>query len=260
MTRSIRNTLLPHEPFSTALAVTVATIITAVTANAQDYHNSVTLYGLVPWVDTEVTGSGGNSAESSVTPGDIIDSLEFGFMAAGESRFGKFSFLYDAVYSDLEENGTLGGPFAGAAQVDVKMLIASAALGYVFYEESGRLLQGYGGIRVVDVRTDVGLVGGGPVGAAFDARIDETWVDPMIGLRGRVDINDKLSLGGFASIGGFGVGSELSFDIFGGVEYAFSERFSANAGFRYMSFDYDAGTADLDLEMYGPVFGFTMRF
>ena len=52
----------------------------------------------------------------------------------------------------------------------------------------------------------------------------------MIGLRGRVAISDKLSLGGFASIGGFGVGSDLSFDVFAGVDYAFSERFSANAG------------------------------
>lgn len=227
---------------------------------AQDYQNSLTLYGLVPWVDTEVTGSRGNSAESSVTPSDIIDSLDFGFMAAGESRFGKFSLIYDAFYSDLGENGTLGGPFAGSTTVDVKMLLASAALGYVLHEENGNLLQGYGGIRVVDVRTDVGLVGGGPVGAAFDARIDKTWVDPMIGLRGRVELNDKVSLGGFASIGSFGVGSDFSYDIFGGLEYAFSDRFSANAGFRYMSFDYDGGTTDLELEMYGPVFGITLRF
>lgn len=260
MTRSIRKTLLPHEPFSTALAVTVVAIITAGAAKAQDYQNSLTLYGLVPWVDTEVTGSGGNSAESSVTPGDIIDALDFGFMAAGESRFGKFSFLYDAVYADLGENGTLGGPFAGAAKVDVKILLASAALGYVLHEENGTMVQGYGGIRVVDVKTDARLAGGGSVGAGFDARVNETWVDPMIGLRGRVEINEKVSLGGFASIGGFGVGSDISFDIFGGVDYAFSDRFSANAGFRYMSFDYDADNAELDLEMYGPVVGITIKF
>jgi opacity protein-like surface antigen len=104
------------------------------------------------------------------------------------------------------------------------------------------------------------LVGGGPVGAGFDARIDRTWVDPVVGLRGRFEINETVSLAGFASIGGFGVGSDLSFDIFGGMEYAFSERFSASAGFRYMSFDYDGGNADLELEMYGPVFGITAHF
>ncbi len=234
--------------------------MTAGAAMAQEYQNSLTLYGLVPWVDTEVTGSGGNSANSSAKPGDIIDALDCTYMVAGESRFGKFSLLYDAIYTDLGESGTLGGPFAGQTTVDVKMQLASAALGYALYEEDGKLLQGYGGIRVVDVRTDVGLVGGGPVGAGFDARIDKTWVDPMIGLRGRIELNEKVSLGGFASIGGFGAGSDISYDIFGGLEYALSDRFSANAGFRYMRFDYDGDTADLELEMYGPVIGITLRF
>ncbi|MFX0542450.1 hypothetical protein ACEWPM_012045 [Roseovarius sp. S4756] len=242
------------------MSASAAVTLSAGAAMAQEYQNSVTLYGLVPWVDTEVTGSGGNSANSSAKPGDIIDALDFTYMVAGESRFGKFSLLYDAIYTDLGESGTLGGPFAGQTNVDVKMQLASAALGYALYEENGKLLQGYGGIRVVDVRTDVGLVGGGPVGAAFDARIDKTWVDPMIGLRGRIELNEKVSLGGFASIGGFGVGSDISYDIFGGFEYALSDRFSANAGFRYLSFDYDGDTADLELEMYGPVAGITLRF
>jgi hypothetical protein len=44
------------------------------------------------------------------------------------------------------------------------------------------------------------------------------------------------------------------------VDYAVSDRISANAGFRYMSFDYDAGNADLDLEIYGPVVGITIKF
>jgi opacity protein-like surface antigen len=256
----MKNKTQNHMARLASVATAATMVMAAGQATAQDYQNSVTLYGLIPWIDTEVTGSGGNSAESSATPGDIIDALDFTVMLAGESRFGKFSFLYDALYTDLSEKGTLGGPFAGAAKVDVEMLLATAALGYALHEGNGTLLQGYGGVRLVDVSTDVRLAGGGPVGAGFDARVDETWFDPMIGLRGRMTLSEKVSLGGFASIGGFGVGSDLSFDIFGGVEYAFSERFSANAGFRYMSFDYGGGNADFDLEMYGPVFGITMRF
>jgi opacity protein-like surface antigen len=164
------------------------------------------------------------------------------------------------MYTDLSQKGTIAGPFAGPAKLGVEMLLATASLGYVLQEQPGALVQGYGGLRVVDIETDIRLAGGGPLGGTFDARMDDTWIDPLIGLRGRVTLTDKVSLGGFASIGGFGVGSDLSFDIFGGVEYAFSKRFSANAGFRYLSFDYDGGDADLDLEMYGPVVGVTLRF
>lgn len=256
----MKNKTQRHMARLASVATAATMVMAAGQATAQDYQNSVTFYGLIPWVDTEMTGSGGNSAESSTTPGDIIDALDLTFMVAGESRFGKFSFLYDALYTDLSEKGTLGGPFAGSAKVDVEMLLATAALGYVLHEGNSTLLQGYGGVRIVDVTTDVRLAGGGPVGAGFDATVNDSWFDPIIGLRGRMALSEKVSLGGFASIGGFGVGSELSFDIFGGVEYAFSERFSANAGFRYMSFDYEGKNADLDLEMYGPVVGITMKF
>lgn len=256
----MRNKTRNHMARLASVATAVTMALAAGQATAQGYQNSVTLYGLIPWVDTEVTGSGGNSAESSVAPSDIIDALDFTFMVAGESRFGKVSFLYDTLYTDLSEKGALGGPFAGSAKVDVEMLLATAALGYVMHEGNGTLLQGYGGVRLVDVSTDVRLAGGGPVGAGFDAKVNDSWVDPIIGLRGRMALSEKVSVGGFASIGGFGVGSDLSFDIFGGLEYAFSERFSANAGFRYMSFDYAGDNADLDLEMYGPVVGITMKF
>lgn len=256
----MRNKTRNHMARLASVATAVTMALAAGQATAQGYQNSVTLYGLIPWVNTEVTGSGGNSAESSVTPSDIIDALDFTFMVAGESRFGKVSFLYDTLYTDLSEKGALGGPFAGSAKLDVEMLLATAALGYVLHEGNGTLLQGYGGVRLVDVSTDVRLAGGGPVGAGFDAKVNDSWVDPIIGLRGRMALSEKVSVGGFASIGGFGVGSDLSFDIFGGLEYAFSERFSANAGFRYMSFDYEGDNADLDLEMYGPVVGITMKF
>ncbi len=243
-----------------AAAATLAVILAAGSARAQEWQNSLTFYGVIPWVDTEITGTGGNSVESLANPGDIISSLDFTYMAAGEFRYGNVSFLHDLMYSNLGESGTLGGPFAGRGKVDVEMLLATAALGYVLHEDNDTMLQGYGGIRYVNIETKVSAVGGGPVGAGFDASVDEDWVDPVVGLRGRVKIADKVSLGGFANVGGFGVGSELTFDVFGGLEYAINERFSTNVGFRYTYIDYEAERAELKLQQYGSVLGLTVRF
>lgn len=247
------------------LATTVAAlavVVVAGSAEAQEYRNSLTFYGVIPWVDTELTGTGGNSVDSLAKPNDIIDALDFTYMIAGENRFrnSKISFLHDVMYSNLGENGTLGGPFAGSASVDVEMLIATAALSYVLYEQDGKMLQGYGGVRYVSIETDISAAGGGPVGVGFDASLDKDWVDPIVGLRARVTVNDKVTLGGFANIGGFGAGSELSVDVFGGVEYAFTKRFSGNAGFRYTYIDYEGDRAELKLQQYGPLLGVTVRF
>jgi outer membrane protein W len=243
-----------------AMAATVAAICAAGGAQAQEWQNSITFYGVIPWVDTEVTGTGGNSVESLAKPDDIIGALDFTYMMAGEHRYGNVSFLHDVMYSNLGESGTLGGPFAGSASVDVEMLIATAALGYVLHEDDHTMLQGYGGIRYVSIETGVSAAGGGPVGVGFDASVDKDWVDPIVGLRGRVKLNDKVSMGGFANVGGFGAGSELSVDLFGGFEYAINARFGANFGFRYTYIDYEGDRAELKLQQYGPVLGLTVRF
>lgn len=44
---------------------------------------------------------------------------------------------------------------------------SDAAHWYVLHEEHGALVQGYGGVRLVDVSTDVRLAGGGPVHVIF---------------------------------------------------------------------------------------------
>lgn len=249
-------------PKAVRTAMTVAALgsITVTGAKAEEWRNSATLYGLIPWVNTEITGARGNSIESRVTPSDIIDALDFSFMATGEFRRGKLSILYDVMYSDLGQSGTLGGPFAGDASLDVEMWFATAALGYILYEDETRFLQGYGGARFVDISTSAAFEGGGPIGASFDATIDASWVDPVIGLRGRLAISETLAFGGSANVGGFGVGSDLSADVYGGFEYAINDRFSANAGLRYLYIDYEGDNADLVMRQYGPVIGITMRF
>ena len=45
-----------------------------------------------------------------------------------------------------------------------------------------------------------------------------------------------------------------------GLDYAISEHFSANAGFRYLSIDYEADKADIKMKLYGPLLGVTVRF
>ena len=79
-------------------------------------------------------------------------------------------------------------------------------------------------------------------------------------MRGRAPIIPKLSATGFADIGGFGVGSQFTWEIYAGLDYAFTEHVSAAAGFRYLSINYDQTGTDLKLDTYGPVIGATLRF
>ena len=79
-------------------------------------------------------------------------------------------------------------------------------------------------------------------------------------MRGRAPLTERLSAVGYADIGGFGAGSQFSWEIYAGLDYAFTETFSAIAGFRYLSIDYDQTGTDLKLDTYGPLIGATLHF
>ncbi len=259
MTRQLpKTTRLPRAKFVTTLAL--AAFLFPGAADSEELRGSMTVYGWLPWMDMEVDTNSGRSTDISVGADDVLDALKFAFMAAGEVHYGRFGFLHDTVYAKLGSGGTLSGPFSSSVDIDVKMLLATNALSYQVYAEDGYLVEPYAGARYVKVESDVSIAGGGPLGVSNDASVNVDWWDPVIGVRGRMPLTEKISAGGFADIGGFGVGSKFSWEIYAGLDYALSDHFSAVAGFRYLSIDYDTGRADITLETYGPVLGLTVRF
>jgi len=61
-------------------------------------------------------------------------------------------------------------------------------------------------------------------------------------------------------IGGFGAGSDLSVSALATVNYVFSDRLSASAGYKLLDVDYDHGGHVYDAHLGGPVLGLTHRF
>jgi opacity protein-like surface antigen len=229
-------------------------------AAGQEIEGSATLYGWLPWMNLDVTTRRGQSVSTSVDAVSVLESLNFAVFAAGDLHYGRFGLLQDFVYSDLGSSGTLSGPLRSKANVDINMFLSTTVLGYKAYERGRWLVEPYAGARYVSLNTDVKIVGGGPLGLERQASVDLDWWDPVIGVRGGAPITEKLSASGFADIGGFGVGSQFSWEIYAGLDYAFTEHVSAIAGFRYLSIDYDESGAELDLQTYGPVIGATVRF
>lgn len=86
------------------------------------------------------------------------------------------------------------------------------------------------------------------------------WVDPLVGGRVRFQLSEKWDASLRADVGGFGAGSELSFNGVAAFRYAVSERCSLGLGYRYLRVDYDARDTELTMETYGPIAGVSFRF
>lgn len=72
-----------------------------------------------------------------------------------------------------------------------------------------------------------------------DAKKD--WIDPFIGFRGQWNLTEQLYLAGRADIGGFGVGSELTWQASSALGWQINESWSAEAGYRYLAPDFEDG-------------------
>jgi opacity protein-like surface antigen len=113
------------------------------------------------------------------------------------------------------------------------------------------------GARIWWVSTEIDFSG-----AVIDASgsDSETWVDPIIGLKGRLNLSPEFFLTSWAMIGGFGVSSDFTWDVMGGLGYEVSDSISLVAGYRGLGVDYKHDGFVFDVVQDGPILGAVFRF
>jgi hypothetical protein len=86
------------------------------------------------------------------------------------------------------------------------------------------------------------------------------WVDPFVGVRGRYQLSPKFYVAGKADIGGFGVSSELVWQVYGGVGWQMSKRTALELGYKYFAIDYSDGGFTYDVANSGVMTAFSIEF
>jgi hypothetical protein len=189
--------------------------------------------------------------------GDILKDIDFGFMAAGDARYDRFSIFTDIIYARVTTDAaTPRGVIAG--EVDVKSVTFTSLLGvgYTVYEDPKARLDVIAGARYWHVETTIAL-DGGLVGHLSNSD-SANWVDGVAGLRGTYSMTDKAYLTGVAMIGGGG--ADLDWDVMGGVGYKFKNTVSAVLGYRALGVNYQSDGFTYDVIQHGPIFGAVFRF
>ena len=88
----------------------------------------------------------------------------------------------------------------------------------------------------------------------------KTWVDPIVGARFQTAIAGPVfaRLGG--DIGGFGVSSDFTWQVYGVLGVNVARNFSIGFGYRALGTDYSSGGFKYDVTSYGPTIGSEFRF
>lgn len=191
---------------------------------------------------------------------DIVDTLQFAFAAAGEARRGRWAVIGDFSYVDtgLSKHSRSSDPTFLAIGLNTKTVTASAAVAYRVVEGPSATVDLFGGGRLSWVENDISLTG--PAGGQVGGEHDETWVDPFIGGRADMAVTPRWTLSAYADIGGFGVASDLTYQLYVGAGYHINDHLAVVGGYRYYSVDYAKGGFKNDVVQHGPIVGLQTRF
>ncbi|MDE3857935.1 hypothetical protein [Sinorhizobium meliloti] len=188
---------------------------------------------------------------------DILGNLDFAFMAAGEARYNRLSVIGDVIYTKLSVDAeTPLGFLASDVDVTSESFSGLLGLGYAVLDGPGGHLDVVGGIKLWSVETTISLSGG--LLGRREASDSATWVDGVLGLRGKYSFTPEIYLTGWGLVGGGG--ADIDWDVALGVGYDFDDRVSAIAGYRALGVDYSHDDFLFDAVQQGPILGLMVKF
>lgn len=242
-----------HTNLRTAIAVSLA--LASPLACADDWQHEVAPYLFAAGMDG-TAGIGPVEADVSQSFGDIVASLDMGFMGAYRGTKDKYSITIDTIYMSLSDskkgsNGLL------KADAGIEQLALEGDFGYAISDA----VTVFGGLRYNDMSTDVKVTN--PLGVR-KASGSKSWVDPLVGAIYTHKFNDTWSMNLRGDIGGFGVGSDFAWQGLASVRYQATPTIGVIGAYRYIDMDYEDGKGNkrflYDMAITGPALGVVFSF
>jgi len=257
---------------ATVIAATLAALI-AIPVHAAPSTTDAWQFEVTPYLFgaglSGTTGVANVTANVDLSFGDILENFDSGFMAIFEARKGPWGFGFDGLYIRLKDQKTSSwqgpggiGSATGELEASTTEQIYTLSVAYRPMDSQAKV-DLVGAARYTQLDTDLNLVvTTGPLlpGGTRTLGASESWWDPVIGIRVLVPFNGDWSFVGYADIGGFGVGSEITYQAIAGVNWQFSKTFAAKAGYRYFYQDYKKNAFVWDMATHGLYAGLGIRF
>ncbi|HEU4694707.1 MAG TPA: hypothetical protein VFS23_40350 [Vicinamibacterales bacterium] len=183
-----------------------------------------------------------------VSASDILSNLQFGAMGVAAARKGEWGFATDLIWMALgttvrETNVDFNqGAFAFYG---LRRLSAAAELTF--------------GLRVNTLQGELTFKG-----PDITRNQNKTWVDPIVGVNFQTPTRRRVKFRLYTEVGGFGAGSDLTWQVFPNLSVNLTKTASLEFGYRWLDLDYATGEGNeqfkYDVLTQGPVLGFGFQF
>jgi len=222
--------------------------------------NRITLYGWGSRLEGDVSLAPLPPVSVSRSFSDTLSSLDFGAMAAYETRGDRWGLLLDLQTVSLSDRASV--PVLGATgRIQTDLDGALVAASYRLHESNQTYLDLIAGLRYwsIDTDTRIQLPPGAELPFPTSARDSRSITTAQLGLKGSWSFENAWFLTGWV-MAGAGGNTSLSSDMMVAAGYAFTTRTSLLLGYRRIDIDYDSNRLDMDLRFQGPGIALDYRF
>jgi len=173
---------------------------------------------------------------------DILDQLSFGVLIHAEANKGSWTIITDLIYMKLKEDGTLRNTSQSLSS-EIEQIIWELGGAYrIIKLEDYFILDGKFGIRYFGLKPTLAI----NQRTVFDKSLD--FVDPYVGIRFK-SVNGKwLNRAGF-DVGGFGIGSQLSWKLNLFVGYQINRTLALYLGYQAYDVNYEENDASFNYDV-----------
>lgn len=245
------------------LILLTAMLLYPSTTMAEDNWNfRLTPYAWLAGVEGDVsTVPGSPVIPIEVTPSDALSDSEAAYMVFFEAKKQRHGMLFDVLYTDIQSDLTLVEEIGLNMQSVSRNKVYSAAYLFETYNQDQSVVDFIAGVRYWNVDTILKLSGGLGILAGQRISNEESWLDPLIGFKGRTKLgNSNFFAAGWLIGGGLGIGSDGFFDVSANLGYQWNESIGTTLGYRYFSVNYEDGSFVYDVNQEGLILGLTWAF
>jgi len=219
------------------------------TGKTDQWQFMIEPYIWLPAIGGETT----NGSDFSLSLDDVVSDLQFGLMGIVGVKKGKWSFMVDTFYADIEvtKDGIV------QTDVEVKTWIVTPVVGYNLVDCKKGKLDIVAGARYVNVEIDVSVTSDRARALNPEFSGSEGIWDGIVGLKGEIALYEQLYMPLYLDIGTGG--SDFSWQVAGGLGYRFGAC-DVIAGYRYLSVDFKDSSPVKDINLSGPYIGLKFIF
>lgn len=210
--------------------------------------------------DNDVKNSAnGHTSGSKADFFDILGNLHAVFLGKTEVQYKRAGVIADLVYLKEKDERTTTRPPLGPVETEATISNTAATLtGFYRVVQTDDLdIDVLAGARYVKAKLDFDVQGPGGRSFGRDGSADVT--KGIVGVRATKKLSEKLSMTGYGDFGGFS-GSTTVWQVEGTLNYTWSPKVTAFAGYRHFELELSRGTVTADVSYTGPVFGAAYRF